>query len=489
MAAVSHGTRHLRLGIGVHNVSNKHPSRSIHIPAFTPRPSSTAQRIFTETRTFFSRLISHATTFTHSHPPVAVPPQPSLFRPNQLSNSQNISARFSLPVKHALSRPFCPPRLPKPPTVPANVTQVGLGTARAFHSGRPIFQNIVDNVPIATRALWEAEWEVKTKKKEARRMHRATRNKTVSKSPEMLKPKPEPITTELHYAASELDVYFPVEPTPAVTTHLLVPLAPTPTGRLPLLTRTDGGHAHPLLPISDLVSLHTSHRFHSLRVSTLFARLDAANVWDDPGVNVDAYAFGPRHGTREKECTVLRVTFRGWSVGRVREILGDSAEEWYSLEETHLDGRPALVPLPDQRQDIATNTRPESPSRENVEVDSDCASKGEVDVGYDLPFSPPFRASASAQHDLVLPTLDFSSAFSDAADNTPQPPRPIILLRTVSELVNDAEQISHSSSMPTSNLSSVASPLGDSSWEWVGSSSYFLKRIGDSHRREVGMDM
>lgn len=327
MSAVSHGARQLRQGIGLSRKS-AHTSRSIHIPAFTPRPSqppppSIAQRVFSETRTIFTRIVAHLTAPGLSVSPVAVPLHPSLIHPH-FSNSQSISARFSLPVKHALSRPFSAPRLPRPPTVPANVTQVGLGTARAFHSGRPIFQNMVDNVPIATRALWEAEWDVKLKKKEAHKIRRATKNKAVPKSQEMLKP----VMPESRFGTSELDVYFPVESTPAVTTHLLVPLAPTPTNRLPLSTRTDDGNVHPLLPVSNLASIHTRHRLHSLRVSTLFARLDAANVWDDPGVNVDAYAFGPHHDTQERQCTILRVTFRGWNIGRVRIILGDSVEKW-----------------------------------------------------------------------------------------------------------------------------------------------------------------
>ncbi|KAF8558507.1 hypothetical protein OG21DRAFT_1160981 [Imleria badia] len=436
MAAVSHGARHLRQGVGV-------SARSIHIPAFTPpRPNPPTQRIFADTRTFFTRLVSHFFTPGLSHSSTAVSAQPALIRP---THSQSIHARFSLPVKHALSRPFAPPRLPKPPVVPANVTQVGLGTARAFHSGRPIFQNMVDNVPIATRALWEAEWEVKLKKKEARRMRRATQNKTVPKYQEMLKPKPKPVIAEPQCDPSEVDVYFPIQPTPAVTTHLLVPLAPTPTARLPLSARTDGSNAHPLLPIADLASIHTSHRLHSLRVSTLFSRLDTANVWDDPGVNVDAYAFGPRHDARdaqEKQCTVLRVTFGGWNASRVRSILGDSAEEWYSVEETHPDGHPTLVPLPDLIQHASMNAHSQSLLLES-ETGSSCASEVEMDVPSPLPI--PLAASASAQHELVIPTLDFSSSFSDVVDNLPPPPQPVMFLRTVSELTRDAELVSQSS--------------------------------------------
>lgn len=456
MAALLHGARYLRQGIGV-------PSRSIH----------TTQRIFSQTRTLFSRLLSHLGT-----PSLAHSPQPSLARPAHFSNFPSINARFSLPVRHALSRPFSPPRLPKPPVVPANVTHVGLGTARAFHSGRPIFQNMVDNVPIATRALWEAEWDVKLKKKEARRIRRATQNKAVPKSQEILKPKPKPLVAKPFPDPSEFGAYFPVEPTPAVTAHLLVPLAPTPSARLPLSTLLHGGSAHPLLPIADLAHIHTSHHLHSLRVSTLFARLDAANVWDDPGVNVDAYAFGPRHNANEQQCTVLRVTFRGWNAARVRAILGDPAE-WYSLQETQPDRQPTLALLLNLLQDPYSPVRPESPSLESIEIDSCLDSEVDRNDHSGVLSLPPILATASTQHDLVFPTLDFSSAFSDSADNLPTPPQPVIFLHTVSELTRDAERVS---------LSPPDSSPMDGSWESLGLSSSFLAHVEENRQSQVVKD-
>lgn len=340
---------------------------------------------------------------------------------------------------------------------------------------------MVDNVPIATRALWEAEWDVKMKKKAARRMRRATQNKALQKSQEMLKPKP--VVTESQCDTSDLDVYFPVEPTPAVTTHLLIPLAPTPTARLPLSTRVHNDGVHPLLPIPDLASIHANHWSHSLRVSTLFARLDTADVWEDPGVNVDAYAFGPRgppHDTQEKQCTVLRVTFKGWNAARVRAILGDSAE-WYSLEETHPDGRPTFVPPPDLSGDVQMNTRSGSPSLESVELDSSWASEGEMDDLCAVLSPSPMRASASAHHDLVLPTIDFSSAVSDTVDSAPPPPQPVIFLRTISELTHDVQP------MPSSSFVSTT-PATDS-WDFLSLSSSFLQRVGEHRRDEVAMEM
>ncbi|KAF9239707.1 hypothetical protein BU15DRAFT_61922 [Melanogaster broomeanus] len=525
MSAVLHGTRQLRQGIGIQCKHGPLPtsSRSIHIPAFTPRPTpppipSTTQRILSETRTFFSRIVSHLTAPGLTHSSVAAPthaPQ-SLLRPAHYhSSAQSIKAGFSLPVKHALSRPFSPPRLPKPPTLPANVTHVGLGTARAFHSGRPIFQNIIDNVPIATRALWEAEWDVKMTKKEARKMRRATEKDGVTpKSQEMLKPKPQPIVAETQSEkadASELEIYFPLEPTATVTTHVLVPLAPTPTARLPLSSRTAGSTAHPLLPIPELVSIHYSHHLHSLRVSTLFSRLDTANVWDDPGVNVDAYAYGSRDAesdAHEKQCTILRVTFAGWTAARVREVIGDGAEQWCSLEETHLAGLPAPVSGPDTMEDrnvLDTETTfSDSPSL--LSVDPDSAPTSELDEtsddgtwDYGLVLSPPASASASSQHEFVLPTLDFSSSFAQAVRSVPPPPQPEMFLRTASELARDSEAdgwslvSSPSSLSPASSLTSSEGdefPFHqrsgrremDAPWHSfnMGLSSSFVQQVGES---------
>ncbi|KIK99732.1 hypothetical protein PAXRUDRAFT_131433 [Paxillus rubicundulus Ve08.2h10] len=510
MSAVSHGTRNLRQGIGIqykHALAPPSTSRSIHSPAFIlhqtpPGPPSTAQRIFSQTRTFFSRFASHLTApgLTHSSITPPVHASQSLLRPvHHHSSAQSIKAGFSLPVKHALFRPLAAPRLPKPPTVSSNVTHVGLGTARAFHSARPIFQNMVDNVPIAARALWEAEWDVKKKKKAARKMRRASENKVVTlKSQEMLKPKPQSVVAETQSAqadASELEVYFPLEPTPSVATRILVPLAPTPTARLPLSSRTAGGTAHPLLPIPELASIHYSHHLHSLRVSTLFARLDAANVWDDPGVNVDAYAYGLRdvdHGTREKQCTVLRVTFSGWTAARVRAVVGGSAEQWCSLEETHLDDDPPdSVSGPDTKQygdSIEVEiTPPNLPLLLRADVDSTPASELELDEisdegtwDYGLGLSQsPTTAGASAQHESIVPEVVH--------------PQPEMFLRTVSELARDAPAdgwslVSSPSSLSLSESDEFPFTQGsemramETPWDGpsIGLSWSFVQRIGES---------
>ncbi|KAG2365876.1 hypothetical protein BDR07DRAFT_1449635 [Suillus spraguei] len=463
MSAVSHGARHLRQGIGgtKHYAPGAGPARSIHSSAFipplrTPQPS-TAQRLFTNSRNLVSRFFAHLTTpgLAHSVSAAAAAPSHSLIRPAHFhSTAQSVKASYSLPVRNALYRPLSLPRLPHPTPIPGNVTNVGLGTVRSFHSARPIFQNMVDNVPIATRALWEAEWEFKAKKKQERKLRKSKENIAAQKSKEMLKPKQKLIVAQVptEIDISELDHYMPQPALPEVTTYLLVPIAPTPTARLPLSARSATGTSslHPLLPVPEIAAAHKMHRNHSLRVSTLFSRLDAANVWDDPGVGVDAYAFGPGLGDdpSDKQCTILRVTFAGWTAAQVRGVIGESGQGWCALEEVCSDA-------------MSTS------SHMNIEVDSD-------DWDFGLGLSP----SPDVQDNFVLPTLDFSSSFAQVASPTRSralPPE--IILRTASELAEELGDVwsptsssSLSPSLSCDYLSDLEIPRAAESVErsWLG---------------------
>lgn len=480
MSAVSHGTRHLRQGIG----GTKHyaapgagPARSIHSSAFipplrTPQPS-TAQRIFTNSRNLVSRFFAHLTTpgLAHSVSAVAAAPSHSLLRPAHFhSTAQSVKASYSLPVRNALYRPLSLPRLPRPTPIPGNVTNVGLGTVRSFHSARPIFQNMVDNVPIATRALWEAEWEFKEKKKEERKMRKAKENIAHPKIKEMLKQKQRPIIAETstEIDVSELDHYMPQLALPEVMTYLLVPIAPTPTARLPLSAHSNAGigSLHPLLPVPEIAATHKMHRNHSLRVSTLFSRLDAANVWDDPGVGVDAYAYGQGLGddSSDKQCTILRVAFAGWTAAQVRGVTGESGQGWCAIEEVLSD--PISVSsqtstIDDEEvlsspQSVASGIEVDSASLSELDLskDADVSSDIELDSD-DWDFGLGLSPSPDVQDNFVLPTLDFSSSFVQATSPTALPPQ--IILRTASELASEYDVWSPTSSSSLSPLLSCDS--------------------------------
>ncbi|KAG2138961.1 hypothetical protein DEU56DRAFT_801098 [Suillus clintonianus] len=466
MSAVSHGTRHLRQGIGgtKHYAPGSGPARSLHIPAFTPPlrapQPSTAQRLFTNSRNLVSRFFAHLTTpgLAHSASTVAVAPSHSLVRPAHFhSITQSVKASYSLPVRHALYRPLSLPCLPRPPSIPGNVANVGLGTVRSFHSARPIFQNVVDNVPIATRALWEAEWEFNGKKKnEARKLRKAKENMVPPKTKEMLKPKQRSIVAEIptEIDISELDHYLPQPALPEVTTYLLVPLAPTPTARLPLSAYSTGTSAlHPLLPVPAIAAEHRMHRNHSLRVSTLFSRLDAANVWDDPGVGVDAYAFGPSLGPgsadnpSDEQCTILRVTLAGWTAAQVRGVIGESGQGWCTPEEVYLDTMSAssqMSAIDDEHvssspQSVASTLELDSASLSELDFDKDADVEVFSDIeSDDWDYGIGLTTSPGVQDNFVLPTLDFSSSFAQVASPTQSwAPPPQIFLRTASELAED----------------------------------------------------
>jgi len=139
----------------------------------------------------------------------------------------------------------------------------------------------------------------------------------------------------------------------------------------------------------------------------------------------------------------------------------------------------------DVSQDMnAMSHRSESVSLDSVEIGSACVSEVEMYDGHDLISPLPTRASASAQHDLVLPMLDFSPVLSDAPVNLTPHPQPVILLRTVSDLTRDAGLIS----LPPTLSSSTNLPPLEGSWECLGLSSSFLQRVDEHHQDEVLKD-
>ena len=263
-----------------------------------------------------------------------------------------MESNWSLPVRHALSVRMGAPRLPRPPAVPRNVAQVGLGTARNFTTGRPIFQNLADkmhNIPVASRAFLEADLDMRSKddnkrdalasklarvrngksKRRSRPVCPCDNNKLhfhhAASSRKKRSTASAPVETEAAQTQAEFDKYFTPPPqAPDVSTTLLIPLAPTPTSRVPL-AHTFAYDRHPLLPFLEISALHVDAERHAARVRALFEQLDAACAWDK-GATCDT--LGGARGAG-----VLRVRFAGWSVHAVRGILGEAATGWCVLEE------------------------------------------------------------------------------------------------------------------------------------------------------------
>jgi hypothetical protein len=186
-----------------------------------------------------------------------------------------------------------------------------------------------------------------------------------------------PVETEEAHTRAEFDKYFtPPFQVSDVSTTLLIPLAPTPTSRVPL-AHTFAYDQHPLLPFLEISALRVSAERHAARVRALFEQLDAACAWDK-GATCDA--LGGARGAG-----VLRVRFAGWSAHAVRGILGEAATGWCVLEEERAEE--------EEMSDAGSVVTP-----------PDSSIGGIAELNLSSPVDPAYS--------FVLPTLDFSAASS-----------------------------------------------------------------------------
>ncbi|KAF8520182.1 hypothetical protein BU17DRAFT_89184 [Hysterangium stoloniferum] len=344
-------------GIVQHRFSE--PARQLPFPRRTSafhwqaEPSSLNQA-----RTIYNHLISRLKTNLSS---------PALSRSLHSSHpSSHQSASFASRNAPRLGAPC----LPRPPRVPGNVSHVGLGTARNFSTARPVFQHLVENVPVAGRAINEIDWDLKIR--EQRRSFALGREKTSKPKHQIARPVHK---TEIHISipavadAEEVQHYFHTPATPSVTTYLQIPLAPTPTSRVPLSSSSTSPPC--LLPLSALAREHALHSKHAVRVSSLFKRLDAANVWERGG---SCKPYGDPLGL----CTVLRVRFEGWTEDMVREVLGLAGGDWCSIQEI-----------------VIESTEPEGPTLSDV-------------TPVITPETLHQSSSSSSDVTFVMPTIDMS---------------------------------------------------------------------------------
>ncbi|THH21101.1 hypothetical protein EW146_g407 [Bondarzewia mesenterica] len=451
----------------LNQVPNISTHRSIHIPSFIPRAQthaqpSHAQRLLRQTRGLLQAFVGHLTAPGTLGNRVAG--SRAIHGAAHATRGQTIQQGLSFPTRCTLSRPLSTPKLPRPPVVPRSVTQVGLGTARNFSSSRPIFQHLVENVPITGRAFSQLDLEARMK--DERRAYYG-KEKKVKKVKVNEKVKAEKVTfhpavvnkdeTAVSTSEDELNRYFPAASRPRVTTTLLIPLAPTPTSRLPLPVNPSSSTAHPLLPISVLNSLHQEHTLHSLRVSTIFARLDAANVWAST-VNCDAY------GDMRGEASVLRIRFEGWEAKEVRSVIGESGKGWCVLEEERED------------EDPGESEREIEDVLSQISMSSHSSEVAMEDFRERAGFEDPGTAQS-----LVLPTLDFSFSSSAPALRTPlsgmNTPTSDLSLSDI-DMFSDFGSVSDSSGSriegQSVGISRAPSTVASS---WVGFSSSFSDRL------------
>ncbi|KAL5528926.1 hypothetical protein ACEPAG_4900 [Sanghuangporus baumii] len=440
--------------------------RSLHVHAHAPRPvfgagsgagagahhpprpptSTVTGRIIQTTKTAFTRFLSHLTAPGFTHPVAWGQTARGLSsRVNTSVRPQTIQQGLSLPARHALSRPKVgPPFMPYATPATRSTVNVGLGTARNFSTARPLFQQFAQNVPVAGRAIYEADWNLeKRKMKDKKRMELKTTadEKENARPASPLRARP----NEPAKKAKELERYFPVTDSAdtEVSTVLLVPLAPTPTSRLPL-TETYGAEPT-LLVVSDLEDILSSHRLHSLRVSSLFARLDAFGAWEK---GAKFTALGDANGL----CTVLRIEFNGWTESMVKNVLGDAGRGWCRMIEIKHD----------EGKNLSEGERTSTP------------------------------ISTVDEHDpatsVILPTLDFSASFhatcESLASHSSPPPSPPLSgasspMPSVSELSfspsSDFEMDIHSDAEFDANFD-MHSDFSSGSGSIISFSSDFLQR-------------
>lgn len=438
----------------------------IHIPAFTRPPpskqSTTAQALFRHARTAISRFVAHLTTPGTLHSSIHVQPGASgtrmFHRP--ATRMPTIQDRLSFPARHILSKPLSVPFLPRPPTVPRHIAQVGLGTARNFSTGRPIFQHLIENVPVYARAFNEVDWDLRLEeerarlrleKQKARRAAKAAKKAQRPFRPAKLNVVSAPIADAVEPEKDELEHYFPTPVVPEVTTHLLIPLAPTPTSRLPLpLNPPPSSSAHPLLPLDVIAAMHASHGTHALRVSTVFARLDTSRVFDEPSVHCEA------RGDPSGLCTVLEVHFEGWTASKVRSILGEAGTGWCVLEEVWHNQEHAEA----EEMDAALETL----SIGESEASRDFSLSGLSDINGSWSMSD---HGVDPSRSFVLPTLDFSASFA-APTWSPAPASPARSSASMSDLEfhNAWTQMDSRASSPGNFESDGDSEVGSVGSDW-----------------------
>ena len=234
------------------------------------------------------------------------------------------------------------------------------------------------------------------------------------KTREMAKPiekELQPVST----TQAEFNHYF-VAPSVEVITNLLIPLAPTPSSRQPLPSAPSPS----LIPLSILLDVHASHELHSLRVSSLFSRLDVAKVWVDPGVSCSVY------GDPSGLASIMKIEFKGWTKVQVRAVLGDAGKGWCLMEEYGVEDLPDSAPLSPALSGISTlfsgYSTPPYGFEEEDSLAGDPSSEFDVDPS----------------NSLVIPSLELSN--HEAWVDSPRMPEHITIPDPSSDSESDVDR-------------------------------------------------
>lgn len=343
--------------------------------------------------------------------------------------------------------------LPRPPSVGVHVANnVGLGLARNFSTARPIFQNIVDNVPVVCRAFYEADLDLRKGHAKRPRNRPSIQNKTKEVS------KPRANTPAIDFVQdneTEIARYFDDYVAP-VTTYVLVPLAPTPSSRVPLSEEPILSRDLPMLlpPLSLLQQHHASFERHGARVSSLFLRLNQASVWSK-GASCSSYSYG---GEDIERCTMLIVKFTGWTEDEVRTVIGEGGTGWCEIIEHESNDADELSECSAIEPDEIAGVK---------DSEHDQVSSSFVMPTIDLP-SPGFESSFSS------PSPDFSLS-STAFSSRPTSP--------FSDYDDPWSDTGSEINVQSRNYGSSSERFSERSWQRVGILEFSAQHL--SHRNSV----
>jgi hypothetical protein len=256
---------------------------------------------------------------------------------------------------------------------------VGLGTARNFGTARPIFQAIAENVPVTARAAYEMDWDLERKRGKARQGKKLKAITHVPKTKKVSKIKFDQ-DYEKYFTESAADSAKDV----SVATHLTIPLVPQGAENIsPSVGATSKGAIVPRKAVSDSHGLHGKH---AKRINSLFLRLDQAKVWER-GAHYEAFGVLEEGGrySGQGTCTTINVIFEGWTREMVLGVIGEAGKGWCVLKEVY------TAPV-DKNAPMSLDTSLTSLS-----------TQSSVNPGPEM--------TSVADHEFIMPTLDFSSSF------------------------------------------------------------------------------
>lgn len=301
-----------------------------------PRPSRLPpNKLFSATRNFFTFIVNQLAA-----PGLRVPTYSNAAAARSLHSAAppTIQSRLSFHARTALSS-GTRPVLPRPPSAGVRVaTNVGLGIARSYATAMPIFHNMVENAPIAIRALYESNLDLK--KRHSRRT-RPRRSKRSAPRREAVNAKQIAVAASPLFVPEDMVSHYFDDAVAPVTTYLHVPLCRPPYTRVPLPVVDPSDVPQLLFPLSQFSDFHASYESHSIRAERLFRRLDQNNVWKR-GARLRAFGqIEPDGGFGV--CSLLRVDFIGWTQREVERVIGESVAGWCRLEEVRYNDAASSV--------------------------------------------------------------------------------------------------------------------------------------------------